>query len=39
MKPPSKQLSINTKTTKNLGRGTKVASLGHGRVKPYLIPE
>jgi hypothetical protein len=39
MKPPTKQLNIYTKTTKNTWYGTKVALLGHRRYKPYLNPE
>jgi len=39
VKQSSKQWNINTKTTKNSWCGTKVASLGHERVKLHLIPE
>jgi transketolase len=39
MKLPSKQMSINKKTTKNSWRDTKVPSLGHGTVQLYLIPK
>jgi len=39
MKKPYKQLNFNTKTRKKSRCITKVASLAHKRVKPYLIPE
>jgi hypothetical protein len=39
MKQHSKQTNINRKATENLLCVTKVSSLGHERVMPYLIPE
>jgi hypothetical protein len=39
VKQASQQWIIDTKTTKTSWCSTKVASLGHGRVKLYLIPE
>jgi hypothetical protein len=39
MKQPSEQWIIDTKTTKHSFYSTKVASLGNGRVKLYVIPE
>jgi len=39
VKPPFKKWNINTKTTKNPWRVTKVASLRHERFKLYLILE